>query len=387
MKVFYLLLAAVLTALALLAGRPPQEPFSLSAGADGASAGARSIEDALARSDAGYERALAPKTFVFPDDHGPHDRFKTEWWYFTGNLANAEGRRFGYELTFFRFALKPEPVPSASAWRSNQLYMAHLAVTDPQRQRFYARERFSRAGNGLAGADAGRLRVWLNDWSAEAIEDARGAALRLRAKTPEMALDLALSPEKSPVPQGDRGLSQKSPEAGNASYYYSYPRVSTEGTLVLSGRTFTVRGQSWMDREWGTSALSPEQAGWDWFALQLSDHTELMFYRLRRKDGQKDPNSAGSYILPDSARISLTADAVAIDSPARWQSPRSGIVYPSGWHLAVPDLKLELDVKPLMADQELNLSYRYWEGAVAVTGTKTGKPVTGQGYVELTGYK
>jgi predicted secreted hydrolase len=182
-------------------------------------------------------------------------------------------------------------------------------------------------------------------------------------------------------------LSQKSQEPGNASYYYSYPRLDTQGTIQIAGNTFSVSGTSWMDREWSTSALSDEQSGWDWFALQLSDNTELMFYQLRRKDGQPDNNSSGSFILADNTKISLKQQDVTIKSLDNWKSPHSKITYPSRWHLAVSGQNLELDISPLINDQELNVSYRYWEGAVSVTGTKNGKPTSGQGYVELAGYK
>ncbi len=211
--------------------------------------------------------------------------------------------------------------------------------------------------------------------------------LRLQAKSGGFAIDLLLTSQKSYILQGDQGLSQKSREPGNASYYYSYPRLETEGAVTVSGKQYTVAGASWMDREWSTSALSDEQSGWDWFALQLSDNTELMYYQLRRKDGQRDSNSSGSFVLADNTKISLKKDDVTIKNLDTWESPHSKITYPSRWHLAVPVQNLEVEIVPLINDQELNVSYRYWEGAVSVNGTKNGKPVSGQGYVELAGYK
>lgn len=341
---------------------------------------------AIFKDDKGFARALTPQKFVFPRDHGPHNNYRSEWWYFTGNLKNFEGRQFGYELTFFRFALNAAAQTTKSAWRTNQLYMAHLTLTDIEKQRFYAAERFSRAGNGLAGASADKYGVWLHDWSARAV-DSTDFPLRLQAKTREFTVDLLLNSPKNYVLQGNQGLSQKSREPGNASYYYSYPRLESEGSVSIAGQPFSVSGFSWMDREWSTSALSQEQSGWDWFALQLSDNTELMFYQLRRKDGQPDSNSSGSFVLEDNTKISLQANDVSIKALDSWKSPHSKITYPSRWHLAVPGQHLELDVIPLLNDQELNLSYRYWEGAVSVSGNKNGKPISGQGYVELAGYK
>ena len=340
----------------------------------------------LSEDDKGFARALKPKEFIFPPDHGPHNPYRSEWWYFTGNLKNPQGRQFGYELTFFRFALKPEMLKSKSAWRSNQMYVAHLTLTDVEKDRFYIDERFSRAGNDLAGASSKKYQVWLYDWSART-EGEADFPLRLQAKSEDFAIDLLLKSQKSYVLQGDQGLSQKSRGPGNASYYYSYPRLATEGVVSVAGNQFSVTGASWMDREWSTSALSNEQSGWDWFALQLSDNTELMFGQLRRKDGQRDSNSHGSFVLADNTKISLQEHDVTIKILDSWTSPHSKITYPSRWRVAVPVQNLEVEVVPLIKDQELNISSRYWEGAVSVNGTKNGKPISGQGYVELVGYQ
>jgi predicted secreted hydrolase len=345
----------------------------------------KSFSDLLSEDDAGFARAMKPRKFSFPSDHGAHNPYRTEWWYFTGNLENPEGRKFGYELTFFRFALSAKTHSSRSVWRNNQLYMAHLTLTDVKEDRFYTDERFGRAGNDLAGAANNKYQVWLYDWSATA-EGRTDFPLRLRAKSDQFAIDLLLNMQKSLVLQGEQGLSLKSAESGNASYYYSYTRLPTQGTLSVSGVTHAITGNSWMDREWSTSALSNEQSGWDWFALQFSDDSELMFYRLRRKDGQPDSNSAGSLVLADSTKLPLTLQDVTIKSLANWRSPHSGIIYPSQWRLSVPSQKLEVEIVPLINDQELNVSYRYWEGAVSIRGTKNGKAISGQGYVALTGY-
>ena len=344
-----------------------------------------SFSDLLSEGDADFARALKPQKFSFPSDHGAHNSYRTEWWYFTGNLENPDGRKFGYELTFFRFALSAKTHSSRSVWRNNQLYMAHLTLTDVKENRFYTDERFSRAGNELAGAANNKYHVWLYDWSATA-EGKMDFPLRLRAKSDQFAIDLLLNTQKSLVLQGEQGLSRKSAEPGNASYYYSYTRLPTLGTLSIAGINHSVTGNSWMDREWSTSSLSKEQSGWDWFALQFSDNSELMFYQLRRKDGQQDNNSAGSFVLADSTKVPLKMQDVTIKILDTWRSPHSKINYPSRWRLSVPSQKLEVDIVPLINDQELNVSFRYWEGAVSITGTKNGKAISGQGYVELVGY-
>lgn len=344
------------------------------------------LTEILSKDDKGFARAIKPREFMFPQDHGAHPQFRSEWWYFTGNLQTSHGRKFGYELTFFRFALASDIPVSKSSWRNNQLYMAHLTLTDVKTKRFYNIERYSRAGNDLAGTASDRFQVWLYDWSAKA-ENREDFPLHLQAKTPQFGIDLHLTKQKGPVLQGNQGLSQKSSESGNASYYYSYSRLATEGWLDVGGKSFAIAGNSWMDREWSSSALSDEQSGWDWFALQFSDNTELMFYRLRRKDGKVDSHSAGSIVLDDGSKISLGANDVSIATLDKWKSPHSKISYPSRWQITVPDQHIQVTVMPLIDDQELNLGFRYWEGAVTVSGGKNGAPISGQGYVELVGYQ
>jgi len=346
------------------------------------------ISDTLAPDNyKGFKRVTGARVFKFPDDHGSHDQYQTEWWYFTGNVKTLEGRKFGYELTFFRFALAPgdDAVEKLSAWHSRQLYMAHFALTDVMAAKFYADERFSRAALGLAGAQQDHLEVWLYDWFAKSKSEA-GFPMHLHAVNDLMSIDLTLDEIKPFVLQGKKGLSQKSSAVGNASYYYSNTRMATRGTLSIAQQPFPVAGESWMDHEWSTSSLSKAQLGWDWFALQLSDHSELMFYQFRRKDGKPDSNSSGALFTAGGRKIPLPFNAVQIRVDKHWKSPHSAVNYPAQWHLSVPGQQLELDIMPLLADQELNLRYRYWEGAVKVSGLKQGQAVSGQGYVELTGY-
>lgn len=335
----------------------------------------------------GYARALAPRPFTFPADHGPHPDFRTEWWYFTGNLEAQDGRRFGFQLTFFRSALAPQAPtapPRPSDWATRQIYLAHFALTDAEGKQFRSFERFRRGALGLAGAQAEPFRVWVDNWEASA---AAGNLypLRLRADVPGpegAALDLVLSPGKPPALQGDRGLSAKGPEPGQASYYYSLTRQPASGTVRSGATSVPVTGQVWMDREWSTSVLSENQVGWDWFALQLDDGRELMYFQLRTRTGAADAASSGSLIQQDGTVTPLTGvDLTVLD---RWKSPRSGALYPARWRLRVPAQDLDLEIRPLLPDQELDVSFRYWEGAVDVTSR--GTPLRGRGYAELTGY-
>lgn len=332
-----------------------------------------------------FARATAPRPFMFPADHGPHQEFAAEWWYYTGNLDTADGRHFGYQLTFFRFGLAAEAPQRPSDWATANIYMAHFALTDVAGEQFYANERFSRGAAGLAGATAApRYRVWLENWSAEGGAD--GFPMQLQAAADDVAIELTLEQGKPAVLQGERGLSQKSAEPGNASYYYSFTRMPTSGTLQIGGARYAVRGLSWMDREWSTSALGPHQVGWDWFALQLSDGRDLMFYQLRLRDGTSDPYSKGVLVEADGSYRVLQRDAVELAVESTWRSPRNQAVYPAVWRVRVPSAALDLRLTPLLADQELPLSFAYWEGAVQIDGTVDGAPVGGTGYIEMTGY-
>lgn len=380
-------------------------------------------------SDRGFARALTVRQFEFPQDHGPHPAYRHEWWYFTGHLRTPGGERFGFELTFFRVALAApaanEPAAGAAAsaaggepvgaettggssfgspgsgapappsrWRTRQVYVAHFAVTDVERKQFHSTQRFERDALGLAGAQATPFRVWLGGWSvAEATTRGPTAAGKaatpgawiLRAADPAYGLTLELRPLSPPVLNGDRGLSVKSDVPGSASYYYSIPRLAARGRLVRGARTMEVSGTAWLDREWGSGSLAPSEEGWDWFALQLDDGSALMLYALRDRGGAPDPHSAGTWIAADGRTRALSSGDVRIDVLGHWRSPR-GTVYPSRWRIRVSALALDLQATPLLADQELQTTPRYWEGDVSASGTRDGRAASGQGYVELVGY-
>jgi predicted secreted hydrolase len=335
----------------------------------------------------GFARAGGPRPFDFPADHGPHPDFQTEWWYYTGNLESGDGHHFGYQLTFFRRALKPpaERAERESSWATEQIYMAHFALTDVGGGYHQAFERFSRGAAGLAGAESSPYRVWLEDWRVEQVGD-DPSVVQLHAGQGALAIDLLLIDRKGPILQGDRGYSRKGPDPGNASYYYSQTRLQTAGTVQVGYQASKVEGWSWMDHEFSTSALAPAQTGWDWFALQLDDGSDLVVFQIRKNDGTIDPFSSGTLVDVAGEKKHLSLDDFEIDVRSAWRSPRSGASYPSRWALHVPEAGLALDIEPFLADQELNVSYTYWEGAVRVDGQRAGKPISGKGYVEMTGY-
>lgn len=331
-----------------------------------------------------------PRRLAFPHDDGPHPGYRNEWWYFTGNLETAAGRRFGFELTFFRVALAPGRARGRADWSGHQVYMAHLAITDVHDDRFRYRERVSRTGPGIAGAIAAtakrRFRVWLHDWSAAGERPDRLFPLTLSAGDDDLGVQLELRSGKPRVLQGEHGYSRKGPAPGDASYYYSFTRLATRGKLRIDGHTLRVTGTSWMDHEWSSSVLDHSQVGWDWFALHLDDGRDLMFYRLRRRDGRPSRYSYAIVVGPQGGVRPLDPAHVRLHVSDHWRSPRSGIDYPSGWRLTLEPLGLTLRIRPMIRDQELRGIVTYWEGAVAVSGNGRHGTVQGRGYVELTGY-
>ena len=337
-----------------------------------------------------FARATEPGAIGFPADRGPHEDFQTEWWYYTGNLSTEEGRRFGYQLTFFRRALTPPGHHDAlsgdetpSAWRTNQIYLAHFAVSDIDNGRFYHAESFARGAMELAGAAADPYAVWLEDWHAKS---AGLDVVQLYARTDQAAIDLRLKQTLPPVLHGDAGLSAKGPEPGNASYYYSIVRQETCGTLFIDGREYEVSGLSWKDHEYSTSVLPEDATGWDWFSLQFDDGTALMFFRMRLADGTLENASAGTFIHADGTTTALAKNDWKTEITDTWKSPDSGAVYPVGWRIKIGPLDLEITGGALMNAQEMRVSTTYWEGAVAFEGTRKGRPVSAKGYLEMTGY-
>ncbi len=331
-----------------------------------------------------WRQASRDYTVRLPADHVSHPAYRIEWWYYTGNLETDRGRRFGYQVTFFRIGIDPTPL-NPSKWSVRDLLMAHVAVTDAASGRHLFAERVSRAGVGWAGASQRELRVWNEEWEVR-LEYGRH---RLQARDPRFAIDLLLAEDRAPVLHGDRGFSQKGSTAGNATHYYSLTRMPTEGFLTVDGERYAVKGDSWMDHEFGTSFLERQQQGWDWFSIQLADGTDLMMFQMRRTDGSLDPNSSGTLVRQGQPSARLGAGEFTLTPGRRWTSGQSNATYPVEWRVSIPGDGLDLRVTPMIDAQELKgarSGVSYWEGAIEVEGTRGGQPVTGRGYLEMTGY-
>jgi predicted secreted hydrolase len=332
--------------------------------------------------DDGYKQAVGPREWSFPRDHGRHDGFQIEWWYFTGNLTDKAGRRFGYQLTFFRSLMSPEKVQRASAWGTNEVYFAHAAIADVADHQFLYRDVLSRGRTGLASASDQTMDVVLKNWSAALVD---GHA-QLKAATDDFSMALSCAEEK-PVFQGVGGLSQKGPSVGQASYYYSMPRMETTGTLVVKGKRYAVSGLTWMDHEFSSNVLSPEQVGWDWISVQLADGRALMLYRLRNKDGTD--TRFGSLMAADGSMKYLAASEIEMRGSDAAAAP-SGAKYPQRWTVKVPGVNggEPFEVRALMANCELrteeSTKVTYYEGPMDVVGK--GGAALGEGYLEMTGY-
>jgi predicted secreted hydrolase len=334
----------------------------------------------------GFSVADGSYSLAFPKDFGAHEDFRTEWWYYTGNLETPDGRPFGFELTIFRVGLLPPTaeIPSTSKWYGHSIYFAHFALSDIEADQFHAFERYSRPGPGLAGATADPYKVWLEDWN---ITQQSSGVYRLQAEQEGIQLDLTLNDEMGVILHGDNGYSQKGKDPGNASYYFSQPRLRTEGTIQVGGENYLVSGLTWMDHEFSTSVLDPQQIGWDWFSLQFDEGSALMLYQLREREGKVSDASRGTFVDGQGIAHPIQLSDFKIVVKDEWRSPHSQAVYPAAWEIQINQPDCLLQASPLMADQEIHFpAVTYWEGAVQFGGTCDGRNVRGKGYIELTGY-
>jgi predicted secreted hydrolase len=344
----------------------------------------------------GFLQVTGPCRLEFPRDHAPHPGFRTEWWYYTGNLKTETGRHFGYQLTFFRYQLTPfggsvEWPDPPSAWRTRQIYIGHAAVSDISAKRHLEAEKVGR--EGLEGLGIGGwvqygpdVTLFLPGWSAVIFPDSH----KIAADGDDFSFTLELKPSKPPVKHGINGYSRKGSTPERASCYYSYSRLETSGTITINGKSLPVKGVSWMDHEFSTAPLEPGTVGWDWFSIQLADKSEFMIFLLRREDGGLSSASSGSYIDSLGALRHLDRSYFDVSVRNTWKSKKSGAVYPSAWQIKIPLLGIEVAVTSNLPDQEMHTlqstGVTYWEGSVSAKGTKGGSPIDGQGYVELTGY-
>lgn len=326
----------------------------------------------------GYLRADKARQFSFPEDHGPHPGFRNEWWYLTGNLESEEGERFGYQVTFFSSQLRPQnDCADNSAWCTDRVWMGHAAISEVTGKQHHKAEIFSRENPGLAGASQSPFRVWIQDWQLFSATDSFPWELEIIEE--DFAISLLLTPQKRPVLQGESGLSQKSSEPGNASYYYSMTRLDTAGQVHVDGKQHVIDGTSWLDREWSTSALGKDQSGWDWFSLQFNDGSELMYYQLRDLEGNAHPYSSGNLTTLIGGQIPVSRNEITLQETASWQAP-DGTVYTTGWRMGYQDKSWLINA--VFDEQLMDVTFQYWEGAVDIMEESTGS-IIGHGYLEM----
>lgn len=333
-----------------------------------------------------FQYASPAYVLTLPKDHAAHRDFRTEWWYYTGHLVSNEGRKFGYQLTFFRTALSLEDAQPSDDKARKHVYFAHFAITDEDNRKFYFKEKQSRGAFGEANAEEGYYKVFIGNWSVQDV----GKYMLLQAESDSLSLVLILEPLKPAVLHGENGYSQKGESPQNASMYYSYTRLKSTGAITLNGARYAVEGESWKDHEFGTSQLDKNSIGWDWFSMQFADGTELMLYTLRQTDGSVGRFSSGTFVAADGSTQHITKDDFTIEVLERYTSKKSGATYPAKWKISVPKLDMQVTITPTVQEQELltqeSTRITYWEGSVHVVGERRAKPLAGKGYVELTGY-
>lgn len=335
-----------------------------------------------------FHTAETSRTWQFPQDHGSHPQYQTEWWYFTGNLEGQDQQRFGYQFTIFRRALVPELQARESRWATKDVFLVHLALSDLTEEKFYHDQQALRPVMGLAGASTGTLEAWVGDNRVEPDGDNRW---KLTGVGKNFRYTLQLESRKPLVFHGEGGRDSKGKRPEQASYYYSMTRLDTSGTISIEGKQHQMRGWSWMDHEFGSSQLGAEQVGWDWFSVQFVDGSELMIYQLRRQDGMMDPASGGTFVDGKGNARWFTAGEIQLEPVEWWTSEKTGTRYPVQWQVRIPAIDLGFEARPLLLPQELTTEgttgVTYWEGAIEVKGTHSGAPISGKGYLELTGYK
>ncbi|MDT7602514.1 MAG: hypothetical protein QOF61_511 [Acidobacteriota bacterium] len=325
-----------------------------------------------------------------PRDLYAHRNAQTEWWYYTGHMETERGRRFGFELVFFkrrtdldRFGVVPLRLIA------NPLYLAHFALTDESRQRFRYAHRKSANGafDVAAAASERRYFLRLGDWT---VRESDGLHLLRATLGDDLIFEATLKPAKPPALNGREGRGVSFKDAGEASRYFSYTRMTAEGSITWHGATERFDGAAWMDREFGTWRTTENQKGWDWFSIQLSTGAELMVYHLRDSKHRPSPFSSGTFVDRDGKATHLAREDFQLEATAHWKSPRTEATYPSGWRLRVPRFAVDVSITPIIKDQELDTRGTtmivYWEGACAVQGAHGDAETQGRAYVELVGY-
>jgi predicted secreted hydrolase len=323
----------------------------------------------------GFAPVIPGRKFSFPDDLGPHPDFRIEWWYVTANLVDSSSKAYGAQWTLFRQALKPGE--QQTGWANQQIWMGHAAVTSANLHRFS--ETFARGGVGQAGAVANPFRAWIDSWEARGLDGMNTtniSPLTLNASGTNFSYALRLDADRALVLQGDAGYSRKS-EHEQASYYYSQPFFKAAGRITIDEKPIEVTGQAWMDREWSSQPLAPDQKGWDWFALYLKTGERLMLYRIRKTDGSS--YCTGNWISPDSTSEQLPPSEIEMLPTAFTEVGTRKI--PTAWRIKISSHLLSIECNAFNPQSWMGTSFPYWEGPISFSGTHVGV-----GYLELTGY-
>ena len=331
----------------------------------------------MGEASTGFTPVVADKHLSFPADHLAHDDFRQEWWYLTANLTTETGKPLGLQWTQFRIALSPQVPQSPSKWASNQLYMAHSAVTTAKQHK--AEERWSRGQAQLAGVSSNPLTIQLDNWRWQSQDNDLFPAT-LDVTGDDFSYSLNLTTSASYQRQGDKGYSVKSADGSVASYYYSQPFISVAGTVTLDGERLKVSGNAWLDREWSSQFLNKHQQGWDWFAIRLDDGSALMLFQLRGIGKRENAFYSARRMFADGSGRNINSNMLpgAIEMrPTDWQGN-----YPVAWQISIPSEQLELTIQPLNRNSSMPLAITYWEGPISVQGSHNGL-----GYMELTGYE
>ena len=339
----------------------------------------------LAQQAQGYAQAGPGQPLVFPRDHGPHPDYRIEWWYLTANLSDEAGRPYGAQWTLFRLAVRPPgTLADENAWQSDQMYMAHFAITTPDTHVSF--QRYSRGGQhegeSRAGVSGLPFSAWLDDWHLQST-GTDWLPLSVKARQDDDAMLLELSGKSPLVLQGNGGFSQKHPDGGG-SFYYSQPFLHASGELTVDGQTIPVTGEAWLDREWSSQFLQGSQVGWDWFSLHLNNGEKLMLFRLRQSPGEDRSEEFIQAKLISNDDHATSLDPAQITMESMEDTTVAGRQLPLRWRIELPQIARNLDIKALHPDQWMDVDFPYWEGVVTVSGS--GPENSGRGYMELTGY-
>ena len=346
-----------------------------------------SVSSLLTETDApaGFSYAQTTREFSFPRDHYQHPAFRSEWWYFTGNLYDGNNRNYGFDVTIFRFGLTPTQDKQQASLRTNNIFLAHFAIADVQAEKYLKAEKYSRQLPGITEVTKQPVRIQVENWFIEQ-RSSQPEKWHIDATTNQFGLSLELSGIRPIALQGENGLSKKSAAPGNASYYYSIPKLAVNGTIKIGEKTSEVTGHAWFDREWSTSALESGQVGWDWFGLHLDQDTELMYYQIRHANGTRDTQSHGSLFTDRGRNRIALGNEIMLQPIKYWRSTKTNARYPVVWRLQSAQHELDLLIEAKFNDQQWDNAFVYWEGAVSVTGLFKSKSINGEGFLEMTGY-